>query len=343
MKEGALIRFLIVALPAGLLTLGVFSMVNTQFYDKESQLDPNEEIRLDAAALNRRPVSRDDLGKSLEILATRIGERHLGKPEPLESAAVWIESSLGGANLGYVVERHPYEVEGKTVRNLVAELPGRERRDEIVVVGAHYDTVPGSPGANDNGSGIAALISLARAFAGEAQGRTVRFAAFVNEEPPYFQTEAMGSLVYARACRARQEKIVAMLCLETIGYYSDKEGSQKIPPGLTDEFPTKGNFLAFVGDEASRFLVDSAKSAFRKGSSIPVMGGVFPADVPGVGWSDHWSFWQAGFPAVMITDTAPYRYPHYHLATDTVDKIDLEKLEDATRGIKAIIDALANP
>ena len=144
-------------------------MVNTQFYDKESQLDPNEEIRLDAAALNRRPVSRDDLGKSLEILATRIGERHLGKPESLESAAVWIESSLGGANLGYVVERHPYEVEGKTVRNLVAELPGRERRDEIVVVGAHYDTVPGSQGANDNGSGIAALISLARAFAGEAQ------------------------------------------------------------------------------------------------------------------------------------------------------------------------------
>lgn len=343
MKEGAWIRFLIVALPAGLLIMGVFSMVNTQFYDKESQLDPNEEIRLDAAALNRRPVSREDLGKSLETLATRIGERHLGKPEQLESAAVWIESTLSGANLGYLVERHPYEVGGKTVRNLVAELPGRERRDEIIVVGAHYDTVPGSPGANDNGTGIAALISLARAFAGDAQGRTVRFAAFVNEEMPYFQTEAMGSLVYAKACRARQEKIVAMICLETIGFYSDEEGSQKIPPGLTEEFPTTGNFLAFVGNEDSRYLVDAAKSAFHSVSSNPALGGVFPVDVPGVGWSDHWAFWEAGFPAVMITDTAPYRYPHYHLATDTVDKIDLAKLEEATRGIKAIIDALANP
>ncbi len=343
MKEGALIRFLIVALPAGLLIMGVFSMVNTQFYDKESQLDPNEEIRLDAAALHRRPVSRDDLGKSLETLATRIGERHLGKPEQLESAAVWIESTLSGANLGYLVERHPYEVGGKEVRNLIAELPGRERRDEIIVVGAHYDTVPGSPGANDNGGGIAALISLARAFAGDAQGRTIRFAAFVNEEPPYFQTEAMGRHVYAEACRARQEKIVAMLCLETIGYYSDAEGSQKIPPGLEGKFPTVGNFLAFVGNESSRYLVDAAKSAFPTASDIPAFGGIFPDDGPGAGSSDHWSFWQAGFPAVMITGTAPYRYPHYHLATDTPDKVDLAKLEDATCGIKAIIDALANP
>ena len=343
MKEGRLIQFLIVALPAGLLFMGVFSMVNTHFYDKESELDPNEEIRLDAAALNRRPVNREDLGKSLEILATRIGERHLGKPEQLESAAVWIESSLSGANLGYVVERHPYEADGKAVRNLVAELPGRERREEIIVVGAHFDTVPGSPGANDNGTGIAALLSLARAYAGDAQGRTLRFVAFVNEEQPYFQTESMGSLVYAKACRARQEKIVAMICLETIGYYSEEEGSQTIPPGLPGEFPMVGNFLAFVGNESSRYLVDAAKSAFHSGSDIPAIGGVFPEETPGVGRSDHWSFWQAGFPAVMITDTASYRYPHYHLPTDTPDKVDLQKLEEATRGIEAIISALANP
>jgi Zn-dependent M28 family amino/carboxypeptidase len=343
MKEGRLIRFLIVALPAGLLFMGVFSMVNSHFYDKESELDPNEEIRLDAASLNRRPVNRVDLGKSLEILATRIGERHLGKPDQLENAAVWIESSLSGANLGYVVERHPYEADGKAVRNLIAELPGRERREEIIVVGAHYDTVPGSPGANDNGSGIAALLALARAYAGDAQGRTIRFVAFVNEEAPYFQTEAMGSLVYARACRARQENIVAMLCLESIGYYSDEEGSQKIPPGLEGTFPKVGNFLTFVGNESSRYLVDAAKSAFHSASKIPALGGVFPEEVPGVGWSDHWSFWQAGFPAVMITDTASYRYPYYHLATDTPDKINLEKLEDATRGVEAIISALANP
>lgn len=343
MKEGRLIRFLVVALPAGLLGMGIFSMVKSQFYEKTWALDPNEEIRLDAAALNQRPVNRADLGAALEVLSTRIGERHLGKPEQLERTAVWLESSLGLANLGYVVTRHPFEADGKAVRNVVAELPGRERRDEILVVGAHYDTVPGSPGANDNGTGVAALLSLARAYAGDAQGRTIRFAAFTNEEEPYFQTEAMGSLVYAKACRARQEKIVAMICLETIGYFSEAEGSQKIPPGLTGELPEKGNFLAFVGNEASRYLVDAAKSAFQSAADIPTFGGVFPEEVPGVGWSDHWSFWQAGFPAVMITDTALYRYPHYHLPTDTPDKIDLAKLEETVRGIKAIVDALANP
>jgi len=225
----------------------------------------------------------------------------------------------------------------------VAELPGTTRRDEIVVIGAHYDTVPGCPGANDNGTGVVSLLSLAKAFAGDPQERTIRFVAFVNEEPPYFHTEQMGSMVYARRCRSRRDDIVAMLALETIGYFSDEPGSQEVPPGLTGAFPDTGNFLAFVGDRRSRFLADSAVTAFEFASGIPALGGGFPAEVPGVAWSDHWSFWQHDYPGVMVTDTAPYRYPHYHEPTDTVDKIDFEKLTRAVRGIESVIRVWANP
>lgn len=343
MKEGALIRTLIVAMPAGLLLMGVAAMFNSHFHRTEEDLDPTEAIRLESAALNRRPVSRDHLSASLDILANRIGERHAGKPGNLESAAVWIESSLSGANMGYQIERQLYEAGGQEVRNLIAELPGRARRDEIIIVGAHYDTVPGSPGANDNGTGVAALLSLARAFAGDQQERTIRFVAFVNGEAPSFQTEAMGSLVYAKACRARREKIVAMISLEALGYFTNAAGSQKVPEGFEETFHPVGNFLAFLGNEESRFIVDSAKAAFVSGANIPAVAGIFPAEAPGVGASDHWSFWQAGYPAVMATDTAPSRYPHHHQSGDTPDKIDLEKLEVVTQGIKAVIDTWANP
>ncbi len=343
MKEGAPIRFMVLGLPIGLLILGVLSMLFTYSRRDAAPLDPNEAERLEAAALKRRPVSREDLANSLEILTRRIGERHLGKPEALESAALWLESTLGGGNIGYLVERHSYEAGEAVVRNLVAELPGRSRRAEIVVVGAHYDTVPGSPGANDNGSGIAALVSLARAFAGDPQGRTVRFVAFVNEEAPHFQTETMGSLAYASRCHARGERIAAMLCLDTVGCYREDEGSQRTPEGLEDDFPATGNFLAFVGDENSSDYVDSAKAAFAAVSSIPALGGAFPGSVPEAGWSDHWSFWQMGYPAVMVTDTGPFRSPHYHSPEDTADRIDLDRLEDATKGFEAIVRAWANP
>lgn len=343
MKEGVWIRFLLVAFPTGLLVLGVGAMLFTHLNPEERKTDPNEAVRLEAASLNRRPITRDHLAANLETLAGRIGERNLRKPEALEQAALWIESSIGGANLGYVVERHVYPVEGTDVRNLIAELPGQSRRDEIVVIGAHYDTVPGSPGGNDNGTGVVALLSLARAFAGDPQDRTIRFVAFVNEEPPYFQTEQMGSVVYAKRCRSRREKIVAMLALDTIGYFTDAPGSQEVPPGLEGDFPDTGDFLAFVGNRDSRWLADSAETAFETSSGLPALGGGFPVEAPGVGWSDHWSFWQEGYPAVMATDTAPYRYEHYHRPTDTPDQVDLETFTRVVEGLESVIRVWANP
>ena len=316
MKDGTWIRLMIVALPAGLLLMGVGAIVNSTFYREESDLDPTEAIRLETAGLNRRPVSRDDLAISLDTLATRIGERHPGKPDQLERAAVWIESSLSGANMGYLVERQIYEAGGHEVRNLIAELPGRERRDEIIVVGAHYDTVAGSPGANDNGTGVAALLSLARAFAGDQQTRTIRFVAFVNEAPPYFQTESMGSLVYAKACRSRGEKIVAMISMVMLGESTDAK-----------------SMISFVGNDDSQFFADSARTAFVRATKIPAADNGFPLDGPGERASGHESFGQLGYPAVMVTATA----------APAADAIDLENLESVTRGLKAVIDTWANP
>lgn len=343
MKQGALIRAIIVALPTGLFILGVGAMVMTHLRGSNDPIDPNEESRLDAAALNRKAVNRVDIERYLTTLTKTIGERHLGKHENLDRAAVWIESSLGSGNLGYLVERQIYDVDQKVVRNLIAELPGKSRRKEIIVVGAHYDTVPGSPGANDNGTGIAALLSLAQAMAGDQQERTIRFVAFVNEEPPYFQTDLMGSRVYAARCRSRGENIVAMLAFDTIGFFTEEEGSQKIPEGLEGEFPTQGDFLAFVGNEDSRYFADSARVSFEAASGIKAVGGAFPVEVPGVGWSDHWSFWQEGYRAVMVTDTAPYRYAHYHEPTDTIDKIDIDQLVRVIEGLEQVVKTWANP
>ncbi|HVC96909.1 MAG TPA: M28 family peptidase, partial [Pirellulales bacterium] len=241
----------------------------------------------------------EELRRDVDVLANKIGERNLGKYEKLVEAADFIEESLHEA--GYErVERQGYDVKGRNCDNLVVELPGGEHVDEIVVVGAHYDSVVGTPGANDNGSGTAAMLALARRFASRKCGRTLRFVGWVNEEPPYFQSNTMGSVVYARRCRQRKEKIVAAISLETIGYYSDKRGSQKYPPPLSLLFPSEGNFIGFVSDVASRPLLDEFVSSFRRHAKFPSEKAALDSNLPGVGWSDHWSFWQEGYPGMMV-------------------------------------------
>ena len=188
--------------------------------------------------------------------------------------------------------------------NIETEIRGT--RPEIIVIGAHYDSVFGSPGANDNGSGVAALLALARRFAGKPTGQTLRFVAFVNEEPPYFQTE-MGSYVYASRCKAHGDRISAMMSLETIGYYSNAPRSQTYPSaGIGPLYPTTGNFIGFVGNIPSRALVRAAIRQFRQHAQVPSQGASLAISIPGVGWSDQWAFWQHGYPGIMITDTAPF-------------------------------------
>jgi Zn-dependent M28 family amino/carboxypeptidase len=242
---------------------------------------------------------------------------------------------------GYSVREQAFTSSGRTVKNLEAELPGGSRKDEIVVVGAHYDSVTGTPGANDNASGVAALLALARSMRAHQPARTLRFVAFVNEEPPYFLSWEMGSRQYARAAKGRGERIRAMLSLETIGYYSDEPGSQAFPLPFRMGYPEAGNFIAFVGNMGSRGLVREAVGSFRAHARFPSEGIAAPAAIPGIGWSDHWSFWQEGYAAVMVTDTAVYRYPRYHTGLDVPEALDYERMARVVAGLTHVVADLA--
>src|SRR5215510_4634776 len=283
---------------------------------------------------------RDRLRQHVRMLAGDIGERQLWRPAALERAARYIEAIWQAQ--GYQVARQSVVAEGKTVYNLETEFSGGSRRDEIVVVGGHYDAVLGSPGANDNATGTAAVLELARLLAGQQLTRTVRFVAFVNEEVPFFQTDAMGSWVYARRSRARGEQIVAMLSIETIGFYSDVMGSQHYPLPFGLFYPHTGNFIGFVGNIASRALVRRSLAAFRQHTPFPSEGVAAPGWLTGIGWSDHWAFWQEGYPGVMVTDTALFRYAPYHTREDTPDQINYERMARVVAGLARVVTTLAD-
>lgn len=282
----------------------------------------------------------DRLKAHVSLLAGNIGERNIWHYAELVATADYIHDTF--KELGYLPDIQAYQSKGKTVKNLVAELVGYSAPQEIVVVGAHYDSVLGSPGANDNGSGVAAMLELARLFKDRNPGRTVRFVAFVNEEPPFYYTEEMGSRVYATRARERGERITAMLSLETIGYYSDAPGSQHYPFPFSFFYPDIANFIGFVGNLSSRSLARGALDAFRRHTAFPSEGVAAPGWITGIGWSDHWSFWRVGYPAIMITDTALFRYAHYHSPTDTPDKIDYARTARVVKGLSHVIAALAN-
>ncbi len=282
---------------------------------------------------------RDRLERHVSMLAGEIGERNIWHPQGLEASVDYIEKVLGDS--GYQVEMQEYKVEGKPVANLEAERIGTSLAGEIVVVGAHYDSVFGTPGANDNASGVAGLLEIARLLATEELSRTVRFVAFVNEEPPFFLTGDMGSRVYASRSRRRGEDIVAMLSIETIGYYSEVSGSQHYPFPFSYFYPTTANFIGFVGNFSSRRLVRRAIGTFREHTRFPSEGLAAPEWVTGVGWSDHWSFWQEGYPAIMVTDTALFRYDHYHTPQDTPEKLDYARTARVVSGLTRVVADLA--
>lgn len=277
-----------------------------------------------------------DLTHHVRALAGEIGERNLLHRSAYEAAARYLEQSF--ATAGLVAQRQTFTVRGLPCANVWTEVTGTTHASEIVVVGAHYDSVEGCPGANDNGSGVAALLVLAAQLAKQRSPRTLRLVAFANEEPPWFQTDDMGAVQFARACRERGDGVVAMLSLETLGCYSDADDSQSHPlPMLGWLYPTRGDFVAFVANIGSAARTREAIATFREHAAFPSEGACLPSWVPGVGWSDHWAFWKAGYPAVMVTDTAPFRYPHYHRASDTPEHVDCEKLARVVTGLEHVV------
>lgn len=269
------------------------------------------------------------------VVAIAGAPRNVRHYESLQHAAEYIDGEFTRA--GYHPDHQAFEVEGQRVINIEAARRGGRRPDRILVIGAHYDSVSDSPGANDNASGVAVLLELARLHAASPSPTTVRFVAFVNEEPPYFMTTAMGSWRYAADAAARGDNIVAMVSLETIGYYSDEVGSQRYPFPFGAVLPSRGNFLAMVSNIRSAPVLRSAAKAFRSATRLPLIASPAPAWIPGIAWSDHWSFWQHRYPALMLTDTALYRYPHYHADTDTPEKLHYGNMARVLTGCAAVI------
>jgi len=285
-------------------------------------------------------ITADRLHAHVAALAGEIGERNVYRPQALAAAARYITQNW--RRHGYQVNVRTYSVQGVRGANLEITRLGRVFPKQIILIGAHYDSVIGSPGANDNGSGVAALLELARLLADKEPARTLRLVAFTNEEPPFFFWNSMGSLVYAKEARRRGDDIRLMVSLETIGYYKDDPNSQRYPPLFRFFYPDRANFIAFVSNFSSRKLMLKAAAAFRAHSDFPIEHTATFAWLPGVAWSDHHSFWRQGYRALMVTDTAFYRYPYYHTEQDTPDKLDYPRLARATEGLYWAFVSLAN-
>jgi Zn-dependent M28 family amino/carboxypeptidase len=285
------------------------------------------------------PITPQQLRSHVEELAGAIGEHNIFHPEALQAAADYIDDQW--RRQGYSVSKQSYRVKGIECSNLEVNCPGKNPGGEIILLGAHYDSVFGSPGANDNGSGVAALLELSRRFKDVPPPVNLRFVAFVNEEPPFFTWGQMGSMLYAEEARRRKDPIRFMISLETIGCYSNRPGSQNYPPGLKYFYPDTGHFIAFVSNFGSRGVMRRCVEAFTTVSDFPLEFIAAPAVVPGVSWSDHQSFWRHGFKAFMITDTAFYRYPYYHTAEDTPDKLDYIPFAKMANGLLLMLSALS--
>lgn len=292
------------------------------------------------------PVAPDEavvvsLKNDVTHLAVDIGERNIiNTPAALEQTATWLTERL--AALGYEVKEQPYGVGERTVKNLVVEVKGGALASELVIVGAHYDTAPGNPGADDNGSGVAVALSLAEHFAKQQPRRTLRFIFFTNEEPPFFRKATMGSEVSAKKSREANEDIKAMLSLETMGYFTDAPNTQHYPWPFSTFYPSTGHFVGFVADTDSRELAHQVVGTFRETATVASEGSTAPSFIEGVDWSDHGPYWRAGYRALMVTDTAPFRNPNYHEATDLPPTLDYQRLARVTVGLEAVVRSLAS-
>lgn len=274
---------------------------------------------------------RGNLQAHVSRLAGEIGSRGFADTEKLALTAEYIENAMREA--GLEPRRQVFEYSGNEYANIICEVKGR--RAEVFVVGAHYDTVTDTPGADDNASGVAGLLEMARlAATGETPVLTMRFAAFCLEEPPVFRSPKMGSNVYAESLKEEGAAVRGMISLEMIGYFSDAPGSQFYPmPAMRWIYPKRGNFIGFVGNIGSRDLTRKIKEAFKRHTDLRVESINTVKVVPGVDFSDHRSFWKHGYEAFMVTDTAFYRNPHYHTPGDLPETLDYERMAEVVLGL----------
>lgn len=282
---------------------------------------------------------QDNLKKTVTALSKDIGSRSYLQRESLTKVVHYIAGEL--TQYGYDVSFQSYRAQGNIYKNLIAEVKGSESPERVILVGAHYDTVTGTPGADDNASGIAGLLELARLLRKNSFQKTVQFVAFALEEPPFFKTEFMGSYVYAKSLNEKNAAIEGVLCLEMIGYFTEEPGSQHFPlPFLRLLYPDKGNFIALVSNLKSKRFLLRVKDAFKKATDLPLETLSTFSIIPGIDFSDHWSFWEFGYPALMVTDTGFYRNPNYHSSGDTPETLNYGCMAQVVSGLKSVIEGL---
>ncbi|MBX3315459.1 MAG: M28 family peptidase [Phycisphaeraceae bacterium] len=273
-----------------------------------------------------------ELRRDVEMLATDIGPRGTFAPERYALAADFLMASLKKA--GYEPRKIEVECHLGPSFNIEAILPGTEHPERVIVIGAHYDSVEGCPAANDNASGVAGVLAMARALRETPHAYTIRFMLYANEEPPHFNFNGMGSQIDAASCMKAGMDIRAMFCLETIGCYRAEKKSQTWPNDvLAAVLPSTGDFIAFVGMEGSKPAVRACAEAFTRTGAFPLLAASVPPKIQMAMWSDHRGYDEAGYPAFMVTDTAPLRYPHYHKATDTAEKLDYDSMARVVEGL----------
>jgi hypothetical protein len=285
----------------------------------------------DPEAMEREAI-RSNLAAHLRYLSVTLGERCIFRPENLKAAEAYVFQNF--SRMGYQPRRQTFIYQRQEVSNVIA---GEESSAGYYILGAHFDTVAGTPGADDNASGVAVLLEVARLARSSPLPRPWTFIGFTTEEPPAYFTPYMGSRVYAKQARKQRRQILGMLCLEMVGYYSREPGSQSLP--LTLRFlgyPTTGNFIGLVSDRTSKPLLQRLERAIKQGGRLPVATLAAPLGghlLPEVRLSDHANFWDEGYPALMITDTAFMRNPHYHASGDVMENLDLEAMTELTLGL----------
>lgn len=288
-----------------------------------------------------------NLRRHVDVLAGLIGPRALTLPGTIDPTIGYIREQW--ESMQWQVGQETYAAIGNEnvkndATNLIVESVGTNRPEEIILLGAHYDTVTWTPGADDNASAVAVLLEASRLLSDYRGGRTARYVAFACEEAPYFNLDSMGSQHHARTARKRNDQIVGMLCLEMVGYFRDEVGSQKVPPKIPSKlhwlFPSRGNFLAAVGNLKSWKLGWRFRRGFKRGSKLPLFSISLPEQVREIRLSDNSSFWDQGYPALMLTDTSFLRNPHYHKPTDTPDTLDYARMTEVTLGVAGAMKKL---
>lgn len=271
-------------------------------------------------------------------LSEQFYPRSFNRPDNLDRCAAYIGGHF--AAVGANVSTQEYVVLGRTYRNVIGYF-GAEGYAKVIV-GAHYDACGEKPGADDNASGVAGLLELARLIGSSGTAPAVELVAYSTEEPPFFATENMGSVHHAQQVRDSGREIRQVIVLEMIGFFSDEPRSQMYPAAIFKLFfPGRGDFIGVVGRPADRREIRRVRDLMRGATELPVRSAAVPALVPGVDYSDHRSYWPHGVPAVMITDTAFFRNGEYHKQGDTADRLDYDRMGKVVVSVYEAVTTLA--